>query len=405
MISIITPTLLRNELVRCCQSLEKQKLPWQHIVMVDMPADEAYNEPVYAKILSQISHPKRDILFCPVRHDNYGNTCRHNAAEHCTGEYIGYLDDDDYLTDDALEIFEETIEKTNHPDIVGCNARWRGREVFFHKPIQSARTVQGQYLHRREIGGMPIKWPDTPIGFKSYGVDGEFIEYLKTKASTSGYADHNRPVCVIERPSKGRGNPFVKDYTLLLTTHKHPEEAGKVMHEMWNTTEGMSRDILVIGHEQSDHPAGGRKLPPFRFDVQPKKGCANSIWHGAHHCVGKWFVWLCDDHEYPVRDWLKQADALRKQVPTAKVIKFNAGTGHRECASIGMAETKWYREHYPEPVYEHYGWDNEIQEWAIRENVFLYAKRILIKDTVVSGKINWEIKRRDWARWQSRRKV
>lgn len=196
------------------------------------------------------------------------------------------------------------------------------------------------------------------------------------------------------------------NYTLLLTTHKHPEDAGRVMKEMEATTQGMNREILVIGHEESDRPVG-EDLPTFRFMTQPEKGCAKSIWYGAHHCWGDWFVWLCDDHEYPVRDWLERADRIRTiaVAKPIKVIKFNAGTGHKECASIGMAETKWYKDHYPEPVFEHYGWDNEIQEWAIKEGVFYYAKDILIKDTVVSGRINWEVKKRDWDRWQQRRKM
>lgn len=205
MISIITPTLLRNELVRCCGSLERQTVPWEHIVMVDMPKDEAYGDKVYADILMKIAHPKRTILFCSERHQNYGNTCRHNAYNFCTGDYIGYLDDDDYFTDDALNIFQEVINRSN-PDVVVANASMKGRPVFFSKPPSGGNTVQGQYLHKKILGGKPFRWPDTPVGYKSYGVDGEFVDAMSAAAKDIGYAMHNRPVVVIEASSKGKEN-------------------------------------------------------------------------------------------------------------------------------------------------------------------------------------------------------
>ena len=186
------------------------------------------------------------------------------------------------------------------------------------------------------------------------------------------------------------------EYSLVLTTYKHPVEAGMVLKEIDATTQGFSKEILVIGHEESDRPIGDN-LPEYKFIAQPKKGCANSIWYGASICNGRWFVWLCDDHKYPQRDWLKRADDKRKNNSKLRVIRFYAHEANRNCAQIGTAEKKWYLEHYPEPVYEHYGWDDEIAHWAREEGVYLNAEDIVIQDVYDDNRINWERKRRDGA--------
>ena len=193
-------------------------------------------------------------------------------------------------------------------------------------------------------------------------------------------------------------------YTLLLTTHKHPEEAGVVLKEMAATTVGMSCELLVVGHEESDRPVG-EGLPEYRWLVQNRHGCASSVWYGFHHALGDWVVWLCDDHQFPIRDWLFRAQIKRDEEPWLKVIKFNSGTRQRNCSPIGMAEKRWYMEHYSEPVFEHYAWDNEIQDWAIAEGVFAKARRVFILDTLHQRKVNWGMKKRDSARLESRKEL
>ena len=195
------------------------------------------------------------------------------------------------------------------------------------------------------------------------------------------------------------------EYSLILTTYKHPNEAGIVLREINATTQGLDFqiEIIVIGHTEEDRPVG-EGLPVFSFIVQPKKGCANSVWYGANICFGKWFVWLCDDHKYPQRDWLYQAHLTRLQNPGVKVIRFNSKSPNKNCAQIGMGEKDWYLKHYPEPVYEHYGWDDEIAAFARKENVYYDAKNVIIEDCMDEHRINWEIKKRDGERNSTRLK-
>ena len=189
------------------------------------------------------------------------------------------------------------------------------------------------------------------------------------------------------------------EYSLILTTYRHPEEAARVLRELEETTAGMSREIIVIGHEESDRPLG--RLPKHDFYVQPNRGCANSVWYGAQRAAGKWFVWLCDDHLYPNRTWLAGLHAERLKVPKAKVIKINA-QGNPNCVQIGAGELKWYKDHYPMPVYDHYGWDDEVQNWSVAENVFHYAEHIVIKD-IITDKVNWQFKTFDVPRFETRK--
>src|ERR1700677_1888333 len=91
--TIIAPTILRRSWIRTCESVNKQTCTdWEHIVMVDCEGD----------IPAEIVHPQRKILYCKTNHNNYGNTCRWNACEHATGDYLYYLDDDNYFMDDNV---------------------------------------------------------------------------------------------------------------------------------------------------------------------------------------------------------------------------------------------------------------------------------------------------------------
>lgn len=417
MISIITPTLLRNELIRCCRQIEKQSVKWEHILIVDIPETTVTQIKEYQDILEQVQHPNRKIYFCPIKHRNYGNSCRHSAWNYCTQDYIIYIDDDDYFTDNAFSIAQSAIIKNNFPDICVCSAKRHGR-IFYNKPIGGCKTVQGQYLHKREVNGKAMQWLDTEINSSYYMIDSQFIEFIKKNAATIGYADTSDPIVIVERPSCGQVNKSIDEdeamdnlawrkeknieYSLILTTHKRPVEAGSVLKEIDVTTKGFNKEILVIGHMESDKPTG-ENLPEYTFMVQPKRGRANSLWYGAKECSGRWFVWLCDDHKFSDREWFSKANKLRKENPGIKVIQFNAKTSHKECTQIGMCYRGWYLRHYPEPVYDHYGWDNEIHDWAIAERVFYNAENIVVEDIINGTHINGEFKGSDYNRWVTRR--
>ena len=190
--------------------------------------------------------------------------------------------------------------------------------------------------------------------------------------------------------------------SLILTTHRRPDGAVRVIKELvrtcWKRWDEI--ELIVVGHEEGDIPS--MMAPEFRRMVnEDGKGCARSVHYGAVRAKGDWFVWLADDHEYPDAEWFEKFLAYRAENPGMKVIAFSSGMGGMDYASIGAAERKWYLEHYPEPVYEHYGWDNEIQGLAVKEGVFGGAYHILIQDT--PGFPIQEFKDRDAPLWEKRR--
>src|SRR5678815_1672338 len=75
--TIITPSLLRPTLKRTCNSIDAQtNRSWQHVIVADCSVED------YANKRDLIPHdPRRLLMFCGTRHNDFGNTCRYNAWE------------------------------------------------------------------------------------------------------------------------------------------------------------------------------------------------------------------------------------------------------------------------------------------------------------------------------------
>jgi len=98
--SIVTPTLVRSSLIRACQSIDSQiDKSYEHIVIVDLETLTSDQR----RTLAAIEHPQRRILYCGMRHCDYGNTCRRAAIAQAKGDYILMLDDDHYADTRVLE--------------------------------------------------------------------------------------------------------------------------------------------------------------------------------------------------------------------------------------------------------------------------------------------------------------
>jgi glycosyltransferase involved in cell wall biosynthesis len=186
--SIVTPTLVRPTLVRTCESIDKQTNgDWEHIIMVDVPL--VFN-PEKQKIIDSISgDPRRKIFRCGAAHKNYGNTCRHNAFDKLKGDYILYLDCDDYLADDRVfETLEQVTKMWAIFPITRCGNLW------FCDPPGMCKTGSGMFIYRRFLG---LKYPDT----SDYTADGALVEQLKAFPYQS--LGHERPLVVY--PQRGLG--------------------------------------------------------------------------------------------------------------------------------------------------------------------------------------------------------
>ena len=163
-ITIVTPTVQRDSLLKCCQSIDEQSFSnWQHVVIVDSAE--------FDPILVQIEHPQRLVLKCDHPHRNSGNTCRHNAWTHATGDYVFHVDDDNYLFNFlTLAKIESWLRVADYPTW-GLFPIFRHGSRFFSDPPMPCHVDTGNVVAKREIG----RWPDIP----DYAADAIWVEGLK----------------------------------------------------------------------------------------------------------------------------------------------------------------------------------------------------------------------------------
>jgi hypothetical protein len=139
---------------------------WEHIVMLDLLEE---HQPVWPELI----HPQRKFICCGTNHNNWGNTCRHNAWTHATGDYLYNLDDDNYLADD--KVMEEWNTVTAAWAIFPIFKEKFGGFHFFCPPVLGG-TDTGSFIVRRTIG----RWPDE-AGSENPAIssDGRFAEKLR----------------------------------------------------------------------------------------------------------------------------------------------------------------------------------------------------------------------------------
>lgn len=198
--TIITPTLVRPTLARLCESIDRQiNGDWEHIIMVDvplivMPAKRAIVE-------SFPKDPRRRFYRCGKAHKDYGNTCRRSAWDKAKGDYILYLDDDNYLASSGSLTSLEAVtgEWAIFPLL-------RHGNRFYNDPPAFSKIDTANMLIRREHA----QWPTPPAnemipnsGYsKSYGADWILAERLLSIPYQA--LPDLEPVVVMEQTNWGR---------------------------------------------------------------------------------------------------------------------------------------------------------------------------------------------------------
>jgi glycosyltransferase involved in cell wall biosynthesis len=186
--SIITPTLQREELERCCRSVTEQSFTgWEHLLVIDC---DSINLPLWEKV----DHAQRGYLHCEKPHRNWGNSCRASGWAFASGEYVLYLDDDNYLHDKfALERIHDALKLTAFPDWAIFPIHRHGW-WFFNDPPGMCMTDTANLVVKREIGA----WPD----IEAREADGVLVEQLKEKCPYKAFPACE-PIVVMEKSSGG----------------------------------------------------------------------------------------------------------------------------------------------------------------------------------------------------------
>lgn len=180
--SIITPTLNRDSLVRCCERIDQQTIrdQIQHIVTVDC---EDWN----LLLMAKIAHPQRSIFKCSHPHRNFGNTCRHEAWKYAVGEFVWYIDDDNFLADNDVAKDIADVLSCGKPDWAIFPILRHG-QVFFNDPPGLCKTDTANMVIKREIA----QWPNRD----EYTLDGIFCEELVSQYPYRSFPEF-RPIAVV----------------------------------------------------------------------------------------------------------------------------------------------------------------------------------------------------------------
>lgn len=190
-ITIITPSLQRESLVRCCQSVDRQTYTdgWQHIVALDCAPEDINHD-----LLAKIQHPQRIVFCCGQKFGNYGNHARYMAWEKATGDYLAALDDDNSMySDHALADIANALESANRPDWAIFPIHRHGR-YFFNDPPGMCMSDSANILVKIELG----RWPD----IVAREADGVLVEKLKSKYSYAAFPNVE-PIILMEHSSNG----------------------------------------------------------------------------------------------------------------------------------------------------------------------------------------------------------
>lgn len=187
--TIITPSLQRESLARCCESIDNQThIDWQHVIALDCAREDMNQE-----LMIQISHPNRKMLCCGQKFGNYGNHARWMAWEKAEGSLLWYVDDDNFLADPNILADMAELLKDAQEDWFLFPIHRHGRS-FFHDPPGPCYVDTMNMVVRKEFG----RWPD----IVAREADGEFCNGLKAYHPYKAFSEF-RPIGVMEYSSNG----------------------------------------------------------------------------------------------------------------------------------------------------------------------------------------------------------
>ena len=215
MISVVIAAYNTEKYIeKCLESLKKQTYTdFEAIVVVDGATDKTLE--ICEKFSGQ------DRRFITVYRKNGGlAAARNTGLEKCGGEYVAFVDSDDYVGPDYLEILESAI-KINNCDISACgyiledengNERYRterkdelmDNEMFLNNMLIPLNRSYGAFvwnkLYKNElIRKYNIRFPDE----KRYLFEDHYFNYEYMKYAVSGYYTSSCAYHYITRKNTG----------------------------------------------------------------------------------------------------------------------------------------------------------------------------------------------------------
>lgn len=216
--TIITPSLVRPTLKRLCDSIDAQTNgDWEHIVAVDKGLKDCTE--LDRSILKSVEDPRRRFHFYEEKHANdCGNSARRKAFPSARGEYIFYIDDDDYLADNKVL---ETLS-TVTADWAIFPVLSRGNRCF-HNPPGIHRTGSCMFISKRECKAV---FPAN----NDYAADGQVVEALKKRFKYQSLGEE-RPLVIYEQANHG-------NYEIIPEALRKREKKHRIVYG----SDGLTRD-------------------------------------------------------------------------------------------------------------------------------------------------------------------
>lgn len=154
-LSVIVPVYnVERHIRKCLESLANQTLDDIEIIVVDDGSTDLSKDIIkeYVENYNNVKYYKKE---------NGGlSDARNYGMEHATGEYIAFLDADDYIDFKAYEKMYEKAKKENS-DVVECNFYWvygkRKKKDIGKKyenkseMLQTARVVAWNKIYKKEL--------------------------------------------------------------------------------------------------------------------------------------------------------------------------------------------------------------------------------------------------------------
>jgi len=140
-VSVIVPIYqVESYLVKCLDSLVHQTLKEIEIILIDDGSMDLSSE------IAQ-SYQKKDRRISYFRQENQGlSGARNTGLKKAKGEYVAFIDSDDYVEMDMLELMYQKAKEGNL-DLVECDFYW---EYVDKKRIDSASYLD-DYFHQIRV--------------------------------------------------------------------------------------------------------------------------------------------------------------------------------------------------------------------------------------------------------------
>ena len=141
-ISLIVPVYnVEKYLTQCLESIVRQSVSFDEVIIInDGSTDQSQS--ICEKYISQYNY------FKLINQENRGLSSARNIGLDCaSGEYVMFLDSDDYLRYDAVKILKEKLQKTSG-DAIFFDA-----EIFFDKNV----LENNKNIYDRSLAGLDGK--------------------------------------------------------------------------------------------------------------------------------------------------------------------------------------------------------------------------------------------------------